>query len=52
MYYNKIRLPHKVRVDNDHEAMLHDKIRLPHKVRVDNDHEAMLHDIINGNSHI
>ena len=27
-----IRLPHEVRVDQDHEAMLHDIIRLPQEV--------------------
>ena len=27
-----IRLPHGVRVDQDHEAMLHDIIRLPQEV--------------------
>ena len=37
-----IRLPHGVRVDQDHEAMLHDIIRLPHGVRVDHEHEKWI----------
>ena len=35
-----------MRVDYDHEAMLHDIIRLLHEVRVDHDHESQIHDII------
>ena len=42
---NVIRLPHEVRVDHDHEAMLQDIISLPHEVRVDYDHESQIQDI-------
>ena len=48
MLHDIIRLPHEVRVDQDHESQLHDIIRLPHEVRVDHDHESQIHDIIIG----